>query len=77
MRDWLGRARGAASLDGIDLAGVRQACGITQETMAAGLNVKRAAVSLWENRRRRPPEAYCRVITGLARHLEIPEEPPP
>ena len=70
----LSRRHGAAWLGGVDLRAVRQACGITQETMAAALGVSRPAVSSYENRSRRPPAAYCRVIAGLMRHLEVPRD---
>lgn len=72
MRDLLDRRRRAASLAGVDLPEVRLDCGITQEAIAAGLGVSRVTVSAWENRTRRPSEAYCRVIAGLLRHLEVP-----
>jgi DNA-binding XRE family transcriptional regulator len=71
MRDWLERRRVAAQLDGVDLAGVRQACGVTQQTLADGLGVGRPAVAHWEKRTRRPPESYCRVVAGFLRHLEV------
>ena len=72
MSDWLERRRGAALLDGVDLPGVRQACGVTQQTLADGLGVSRPAVAHWETRTRRPPESYCRVVAGFLRHLEVP-----
>lgn len=71
MRDLLERRRRAASVAGVDLAGVRQACGITQDTMAAGLGVGRTTVVAWERRTNRPSEGYCRVIAGLLRHLAV------
>lgn len=68
-RDWL--------LD-IGAQAVRCECGITQRTMASALGVSTAAVSLWENGLRVPfgPKAiaYCRVIAGLARHLEAGDD---
>jgi DNA-binding transcriptional regulator YiaG len=65
------RHRRAAAIAGVDLAGVRRACGITQETVAAALGVSRRTVSAWEHRQWGPTEAYCRVIAGLQRHLEV------
>lgn len=62
--------RAAASLEGVDLAGTRRECGLTQETIAVALGVTPGSVSRWEQRKTRPPEAYARVVGGLLRHLE-------
>jgi DNA-binding transcriptional regulator YiaG len=64
-------------LAGVDLAGVRQACGFTQEAIAVALGVTRPAVWAWEQRRCRPSEAYFRVVTGLMRHLAVTWDEPP
>jgi hypothetical protein len=58
--------------------GVRRAAGIRQLTMAAALGFDRSALAGWEAARRPVPARHFvrwrRVIEGLARHLEIPEE---
>jgi DNA-binding XRE family transcriptional regulator len=63
-RDWL--------LD-IGAGEIREACGISQRTMAAALGVSQATVCFWETGRSAPRSpagaAYCRVIAGLLRHL--------
>lgn len=65
-RDWL-LAVGAGE--------VRRACGISQRTVAAALGVSQAAVCTWERGAKVPAGpagiAYCRVIAGLIRHLEV------
>jgi DNA-binding transcriptional regulator YiaG len=67
-----------AWLDMVDPRLARSRCGISQATVARALGVTKAAVNHWESGHRKTPsgkagEAYCRVIAGLARHLEIPE----
>jgi DNA-binding XRE family transcriptional regulator len=58
---------------------IRRACGISQGTAAAALGVSQFTVSAWETGLRAPVSeagaAYCRVVAGLARHLEVPEDP--
>jgi transcriptional regulator with XRE-family HTH domain len=58
---------------------IRRACGVSQGTAAAALGVSQKLVSAWETGLRAPVgeagAAYCRVIAGLARHLEVPEDP--
>ena len=56
-------------------AEVRRACGISQAAIAAALGVTTAAVSTWETGHNGPSgdagAAYCRIVAGLARHLEV------
>lgn len=56
----------------------RRACGIRQATIAAALGVSHVAVHYWETGRKGPSgearAAYCRVVAGLLRHLEVPED---
>lgn len=59
-------------------ADARRACGIRQVTIAAALGVSHVAVHSWETGRKGPSgeaaAAYCRVVAGLLRHLEVPED---
>ena len=71
MRDPLERRHRAGELAGVDLEEVRLDCGITQQTIADALGVSRVTISAWERRVRRPSGAYCRVMAGLRRHLEV------
>lgn len=72
------RARWLAALSP---AQARRACGLTQGTIAEALGVTGSTVSGWERGRFGPGSdagaAYLRVIAGLLRHLEVPEEGPP
>lgn len=65
-REWLAAARPAA---------LRARCGITLRVIAAALGVCPMTVWRWENGELAPNgapgTAYCRVIAGLARHLEV------
>ena len=66
-----------AYLLAVDAAAVRVRAGITLGTIAVALGVSRSHVWKWENRAHFPNgtrgAAYCRIIAGLARHLEIRE----
>ena len=65
-------------LAAVDAAGVRRACGITQQAIATALGIPHTYVHHWETGRSGPSgeagAAYCRVIAGLLRHLEVPED---
>jgi hypothetical protein len=57
----------------------RQACGISAATIARAIGADNSMVGRWERRSREVPrgtvgEAYCRVVAGLLRHLEVPGE---
>lgn len=71
----------ARRLAGLRPAEARRACGIRQATIAEALGVDKSTVGCWERGRHGPSgtagDAYCRVIAGLMRHLEVPEERPP
>jgi DNA-binding transcriptional regulator YiaG len=58
---------------------IRERCGITAADMARALRVTGWTISNWEDGTYAPAgekgRAYVRVMRGLARHLEIPEEP--
>jgi len=64
-------------LAAVDAAAVRVRCGIGLRALAAGIGVPYSTVWNWDTRTRVPTGAggarYCRVIAGLARHLEVPE----
>jgi len=57
----------------------RVRCGIPLRAMAVALGVCFSTIARWENGQNTPTgprgAAYLRVIAGLARHLEVPEEP--
>jgi DNA-binding XRE family transcriptional regulator len=59
---------------------LREAAGLSQATMAAGLGVSRKALSRIENGHIRTPRyldfagRYLRVLQGLARHEAVTEE---
>lgn len=59
-------------------AWVRKQNGISLAVMGKAFNVSHRTVWQWEKGIYFPREplgsAYCRVIAGLARHLEVPEE---
>lgn len=64
--EWLARAEPAA---------LRVACGLTLGTLSAALGVPKQSIWRWETGQRTPRGAagarYCRVIEGLARHMEV------
>ena len=55
------------------IADARKALGMTQEQVAAAMNVSRQTVSHWENGRVVPDEATQKQLFAL---LQIPEEDP-
>lgn len=68
------RAR-KAWLAGVDLRGARVECGISRAAVARALDVSYSAVVGWERGRSAPRGergiAYCRVVAGMLRHLEV------
>lgn len=68
------RAR-ASWIAAVDAAAIRRACGVSQATVANALGISQPVISSWEHGAKRPSgakgDAYCRVIAGLARHLEV------
>ena len=62
---------------GMHAADVRARCGIPQQAIATALGVTDVSVSKWERGlvvpTGRAGDAYCRVVAGLARHLEVPD----
>ena len=71
-------AEAIAYLRSADPGAIRVRTGTPLYAIAAALGVSRQAVWTWETRRVRPKggmaQRYCRIIQGLARHLEITEE---
>jgi DNA-binding transcriptional regulator YiaG len=69
-----GRAGRREWLASVGAGTVRVRCGFTLATIGAALGVYPMTVQRWETGSRVPTgaqgEAYCRVIAGLARHLE-------
>lgn len=60
---------------------VRRACGIPGPAIAEALRVNVSTVYVWERLEHAPQgaqgDAYCRIIAGLRRHLEVPEDDKP
>jgi hypothetical protein len=67
-----------AYLTGVDAGAARVRNGVTLATVAAALGCRKDQVWRWENRRSAPRgtrgAAYCRVVAGLLRHLEVPRD---
>lgn len=71
-RAWLAESNAAA---------IRVACGFTLRTIAAAAGTDKTTIHKWESgrpvRRQQGMRAfarYCRIIAGLARHLEVSDE---
>lgn len=63
----------------LEAASARVRCGIGIRELARALGVSHAAVRRWESGWipwTPAGQAYLRVIAGLRRHLEVPEEEP-
>jgi DNA-binding transcriptional regulator YiaG len=69
-----------ALLDSADPAYLRERAGIRATRIGVALGVSCGTVRGWELRRHVPSGRYAfryaRIVAGLARHLEIPEERP-
>lgn len=59
-------------------AALRVAAGLTLEAFGAGIGVPSSQIWKWETGQHVPKGAagdrYCRVIAGLARHMEVTED---
>jgi hypothetical protein len=58
----------------------RMACGVSCSTVSRALGLPKATVSNWERRIREAPKgaagaAWCRVVAGFLRHLEVAAQP--
>ena len=67
-----------AYLRSVDPGAIRTRAEISLSTIAAAIGTGKTTVWQWEMRRRAPRGVtgvrYCRVVAGMARHLEVTDD---